>query len=337
MRTSIRQVAQHANVSPKTVTNVLRDRDARTAASTRERVMQSVRELNYVPVRSASQNRRTETRVIGMSFNDLDPALDYHAVQTFAGCRTEANERGYDLLIYGACPSWAADRTEVRFLDNRIDGLILFGAPDLEKLCDTLIENRVHTVCCYSSAAPPAIPFVVPDNRRAMRDAVHCLASAGHTKIGCIAGGDIYSDALERRIGFQEAVASLDGLVQTTIAYGCWEDDDKNRQAADQMLDSDVTAVVCGNDGQAIVLWDRAIERGLRVPDDLSITGMDNSPEAAIRGLTSIINPFRTIGRKTVSVLLELINGADPSTLSERAPTELILRGSVAPRRAANV
>ena len=94
-----------------------------------------------------------------------------------------------------------------------------------------------------------------------------------------------------------------------------------------------VTAVACANDLFALAVWRMAEEQGLRVPDDLSITGVDNIPEGALRGLTSVAQPFDKIGYAAVNAIITLLGGGEASTACRMLPVELIPRGSVAPPR----
>jgi DNA-binding LacI/PurR family transcriptional regulator len=331
MRTSIRQVAQYAGVSPKTVSNVLRGRDARTSPLTRQRVLDAVRELNYVPVRAAVQNRHVETHVIGLYFGESDITRHFVGLHTFEGIRQEADLHGYDLLILGARPQWVLERQEMQFLDRRSDGFILITPPRRTEIWDALVRHEIPSVVCSHLQSPPQIPWVVPDNAGAMRQAVQYLAARGHRKIAHFAGQDIHSDAKQRRLGFEAAMREL-GLSYPPeyIVRGSWAGaPEKNPQAAAEILRLNVSAVVCSNDGQALLLWKMAEEKGMSVPGDLSIIGMDDTTEAAQQGLSTLATPFEAMGRAAVGSLLGLLNGEDAHSLCRVVPVELVERRSV--------
>ena len=332
MRASIRQVAELAQVSPKTVTNVLHDRSARTSDATRLRVMEAVRHLNYIPVRTCVQNRRSETRVLGLYFADTDVTQHTVGTASFHGIQREAEKHGYDLLILGARPHWAAEREEMRFLDRRSDGFIFVNAPKQPDVLNTLVQNAIPAVMCYTCDVPPAIPFVMPDDADAMRQAVQLLARRGHRVIAHFAGAERHTSACRRRVAFSNAMRAAGlGRYADLVVHGDWNDEQvTNRQAVGQILELRPTAVVCGNDVQAALLCETAIASGLRVPEDLSIVGMDNMAEAQRYGITTLNNPFVDIGRTAVEVLLRLLAGEDALCLNRELPVTLIERDSVA-------
>ncbi len=331
MRTSIREVALHAEVSPKTVSNVLRGRDARTSPETRQRVLDAVRALNYVPVSSALQNRHVETHVIGLYFGETDPTRHFVGLQTFEGIRQEADAHGYDLLILGARPQWVLERQEMQFLDRRTDGFILITPPRRPEIWDALLRHDIPSVVCSHVQSPPQIPWIVPDNRDAMGQAVRYLVARGHQRIAYFSSTDNHSDAKERREGFEAAMETAKlGLPENHVVRGSWSGaPEMNPRAAAAILELDVTAVVCSNDGQALMLWRMAEAKGLIVPRDLSIIGMDNTTEAGSQGLTSLATPFEDIGRASVQALLGLLRGEDPAGLRKVVPVVLVDRDSV--------
>ena len=94
-----------------------------------------------------------------------------------------------------------------------------------------------------------------------------------------------------------------------------------------------MTAVACANDLFALALWRMAEDRGLRVPEDLSITGVDNTTEGALRGLTRVAQPFEQIGHAAVDAILTILEGGDAAQASRVLPVELSERRSVAAPR----
>jgi len=341
MRASIRQVAERAGVSPMTVTNVLKNRANQVSEETRRRVLSAVEDLNYIPVRSAMQNRHVQTNAIGVLFlQDMEGAVGH---PTFLGICNHAKQLDYDLtILLRSEPNWQKPGVQSHFLDHRSDGFIFIGEerPDISAL---LVRNKIPVVECYSVAPPEGVARVLGDNRQAMRLAVEKLVALGHRRIAHIGGPEMISEARERADGFCEAVSDLLGVdgADFVVQGDSWGDlwgfdygNDpglKSRPVVEAALNLNATAYVCANDLYALALWKMAEQRGLRVPEDLSITGMDNIVEAAHKGLTTISTPFNLIGRTAVDVLHQLLNGAEPKEVSRVLPVELVERKSIGP------
>lgn len=323
-----------------TVSNVLRQRSSVTE-ETRQRVLRALEELNYIPVRTAVQNRHVAMNDIGVLFlQEMQGAVGY---PTFLGIVERGKQVDHDLtILLRSAPAWVKPGAETRFLDRRCDGFIFVGdnRPDLSA---ALIGHKIPVVECYSVAPPPGVARVVGDNVQAMELAVAHMVEQGHTRLAHIAGPEQNLEARERRDGFRAAVErrlgpnSVVGIVQGDTWGDLWGfdyGDDPGlitQPMVEAILALDVTGVVCANDLFALALWKKAEEKGLRVPQDLSITGVDNIVEAERRGLTSVRTPFDRIGRKAVDALLALIAGASAEDAGAVLPVDLIKRGSVGP------
>lgn len=332
-RTSIRQVAALAGVSPMTVTNVVRERDI-VAPETKARVLDAMRELQYVPVHSAMQNRHVETKVLSVLL-DYDATAWYGMnADMFNGLALTAREHGYDLLMHlRRGPEWADDARQLHLLDRRSDGVVLAGLREDKQALHVLAENEVPAVSCFNTDVPAGVAWVVADNAQATRLAVEHLVGSGHTKIAHLRGPKGHAETGERISGFAEAMKSQ-GLER--FAEKVFESDWEampDKDTLKELLRHNVTGVVCFNDSQALELWRIAQEHGLEVPRDLSLVGRDNWYRSEFRGLTTITNPLDGICRAAIESLLALIKGAGAGDNCRTVPVELIERNSVAPPR----
>lgn len=338
MRASIQDVARRANVSAMTVSNVLRRRSGSVSEGTRMRVLEALQELNYIPVRTASQNRHIETNAIGVIF--LQDMQGFVGEQTFWGMSARAREKDQDLLvILRSQPEWMAPDVSAQFLDRRCDGYIIIG--DYQpRLSAMLAAHQVPVVECYSVHPPPGVARVTCDDQGAIRQAVEMLWEMGHRRIAHFRGpggdgeADLRADAFRVVMGEKKGGDSGHSIVQGNH-WGHADPASRPPQEARLLLDAameaEVTAVVCASDGLALDLWQAAAERGLRVPQDLSITGIDNIQEGQSKGLTSIDTSFYQIGQAAVSTLLRLLKGVAPEDAGTVVPARLIKRVSVAP------
>lgn len=323
-----------------TVTNVLRHR-GRVAEDTQKKVLEAVEALNYIPVRSAMQNRHVPTNALGLLFHqEMRGRVGY---PTFLGICDEAQEHDHDInIVLRSSPDWVRPGVEVQFLDRRCDGFIFVG-DDRPELSAALVRHGVPVVECYNPAPPEGVGFVVGDNAMGIRLAVTHLVEMGHRRIAHLAGPEHHYEARIRRDSFCETMRELTGDPSTNqIVQGdSWGDGwgfnygdypgHRSRPLAEAILSKDVTAIVCCNDLLALAVWKMALQMGLRVPEDISITGMDDITESASQGLTTIAQPFQQVGRAAVTALLGLIAGADSKSVSRVLPVELVQRRTTAP------
>lgn len=315
IRPTMRQVAEHAGVSQVTVTNVLRGRAARTSPATRDRVLRSVRELGYTPVaQPSSQKYHIETRVIGITFDQVTLGQDYLAMHAYLGLSEAATWHGYDLLMmHRALPDWAPDREEVQFLDRRSDGFIFVAPVNRHRVLETLVDNKIPVVVCCGADAPDGAGWVINDEMQNMRLALDYLWKCGHRRVAYLeksghdkslpSRGDHFEMAArERGSGLEVRRFGLQGVLNA------WRVERADLRA---IREWGATAVLCFNDHLAFCLWDVAESEGLVVPRDLSIIGVDDFPEAAARGLTTVRNDFRAQARGAVDSWVELARGGD--------------------------
>jgi len=349
MRSTVRQVAERAQVSRMTVSRVLQGRRHQVSEDTFERVLAVIHEMNYVPVRPVMQNRHHQTNTIGMVPYFRNPSRNLIDSLTFEGLCDCASQNGHDLFIMLRGESeWMANREELRFLDRRSDGFIFIspGAHEWQTALETLVQHKVPSVVCYRRDVPDGVAWVDPDNERIVQLALGYLWSAGHQNIAYVSGPKTFADAPgllanvsgprvnyddESRIRFFCEQLSAHGQSEPFILCPADPNWQLARAEVQTLLDSGATGVICANDHMALELWDHLDAMGLRVPDDLSIVGVDNQLLGAHRGLSSIGFGYDEVGRLAVQAWLELRAGAKPTDCCKVVPVSLSERASVAP------
>ena len=328
-RASLQQVAERAGVSRMTASNVVRGRDAKTSAATRERVLDAMRELHYTPVAPPSkQNRHVETRIIGLFFDCID-FEDVWGTQTYRGMRDAARASHYDLLILLRPETDSVlPQEELRFLDRRSDGVIFVVPQNRESILETMVLHRIPALTVSIDADLEAVPSVVLDNEGALQTLTEYLIQKGHQKIVHLTGPQDRWDFRMRRRGYESAMhkARLEPLVVVAndLSDVAWRE-----ALSTLMAQHGVTAVACVNDLHAFALCDWLSERGLNVPRDVSVVSLDDLPEAAARGLTTLRYSSEEFGRRAIEGMVKLLNGAPPQTCGAVVKPELIERASV--------
>lgn len=312
-----------------TVSRVLRGQGG---SQFQAQVLAAVRALDYVPVRSAIQNRHVKTNVIG-ALLDAEFVLESElGRQTFDGLRRAAFEANYDLLLLHPQQHLPLERRKIPFLDRRCDGFIFVVPAENAEILDLLVKHDFPAVTCYSTDVPGGVAYVVPENVLAVEQAMQLLREQGHRRIAFWSARQQHSDARERLETYtrEMQLRNLESIV-FDVTFDAHENQEIAAQSVlDAVIERNVSAVLCHNDERALALWDAASQRGLRVPHDLSLVGIDDMPEAAMRGLTTFVNPFFDIGRDATQSLLAMLGGTAANEASKRLAMPLVERDSVA-------
>lgn len=331
-RSSARDVARLAGVSTATVSRALNLPD-RVDPLTRERVRDAVDKLRYVPHGVASALRSQRTRMIGAVVPSFDYAL---YARTTSALQRALDERGYSLVLAAHHYDLATEvRVTEQLIRHGVDAFAFVGADHdgaLYRLLDNYGRPYVLTWGLDRSRQHPTIGF---DNAAATRAVARHLVMLGHTRFGLISAPTEGNDrARERGAGVREALAAQglaldEGLVRygpIALASGA--------QAMNELLrlPERPTAVVATNDVFAVGAMMACRAAGVRVPEDVSITGVDDTDLGATQTppLTSVRTPIVQIGDAAARQLVARLEGL-PAELHQQMDFELVRRGSTGP------
>lgn len=328
-RVTIEQVARAAGVSTATVSRVLSKPDV-VRARTLERVLGTVRRLDYQPVAAARALASGRTKTVGCVIPTLDHAIFARSTQAL---QTTLSLAGYQLLVASYEYQPAVELEVVRALQQRdVDAMVLVGTDHAPALWKALLNWDKPSFLTWS--CDERLPSLGFDNEGAARLATAHLLGLGHRHIGVISGLTAHNDRARSRIkGVRQALEaaglglSNDLITEQTLnlkggALGL-------RALMSASLRP--TALFCGNDLLAAGALLEAQRMGLNVPGQLSICGIDNHElaEALNPGLTTISLPTQDLGRLTAHHVLSALAGqAFPAQLF--LPFELLVRGSTA-------
>ena len=303
---TIRDVASRAGVSASTVSRVLNSSsNIHMKAATRERVLEAIQELNYTPTRSAQRMRRQRRDIIGILLPDIsNPYFSLLA----RGAESIAFENGYSTLI---CDSNHSEERESRYLDllmaEQVDGIVFIpvGEPDWPRL-RRLLDHGTRIVA--ADRCLDGILGVEAANWQGSHDLTKHVLSLGHRRIAYVAGPENVQTTQDRLRGFKDAMAQAQ-LEPVAIPFGNYTYD-SGMQLASEILDNGPVDVIMGGDDLVALGAIRAAEmRGLRVPEDLGVTGFDSVPLLSLihPALTSVRIPVFEIGRESMSMLVRHI------------------------------
>ncbi|MEQ8438080.1 MAG: LacI family DNA-binding transcriptional regulator [Ilumatobacter fluminis] len=329
MAASIREVAEIAGVSIATVSNVL-NRPELVADPTIERVRAAITETGYVPNASARQLRVGSAPTINVVIPDI--SNPFFADLT-SGVERVAAER--DLAVLIASTEGDADR-EARYLrtivEQRPTGVLITPA-DTTHDALALLGDRLPVVLVDRHSDGDTSSVSVDDVRGAAI-AVDHLAELGHRRVTWVVGPDSIPQCAERTDGLTAAAARHDIAVTTmrvdhlTVAEG-------RSLAASLDVDDLPTAIVCANDLLALGVEFALLERGVHIPDDVSVVGFDDIEfgAAAAVPLTSVARPSAELGAAALELLLGERDDPDHSPRQIRfEPSLSVRRSTAAPR-----
>ncbi|MGC9467459.1 MAG: LacI family DNA-binding transcriptional regulator [Anaerolineae bacterium] len=323
---TLRDVADLAGVSYQTVWRVV-NQHPHVASETRERVLQVVKELDYRPHRAA------QVLTTGRSYILQLIIFEYAYGDPFSSVLHWARELGYAVVVTEL--EDPADEDSVREalgeMSQMIDGILMvmpYSLVSYEALRD-LCHDRPFVVA--GTELGSKMPSVVFDQWTGMRQVVEHLIAQGHREIAEISGPLENLDAQARHKAF-EVYLGNHGLVPGPQASGDFEVG-SGYTAARRFLDTGkpFTAVVVGNDLMALGAIRAFRESGLRVPEDVSVTGYDDIVEAAYFDppLTTIRQDFELLGRESVEYLVALIEDHTIPIQQRVLYPELVVRQSV--------
>ncbi len=334
-RVTITDVAREAGVSVATVSKVLNDRYG-VASATSARVRSVIADLGYESSLVARSLRSHRTHVLGILVAEFEP----FSAEILKGAATALGDSEYELLAYSAGRHRDRAGWEQRSL-SRLSGTLVDGAV-LVTPTVTDIHAGVPVVAIDPHAGPSALPTVDADSFAGAVTATTHLVQLGHRRIAHVAGrADLESSRL-REAGYRQALADAGIEVDPRLVVPGDYRREGSRSAAAALLASDdpPTAVFAANDLSALAVVEVALEAGLRVPDDLSVVGFDDVPEAvgSVPALTTVHQPLHEMGRLALEMLVALVEdrpdaGAGPA--HRRLATTLVRRASTgpAPRR----
>jgi LacI family transcriptional regulator len=332
-RATIRDIADLAGVSIATVSRVLNDRPD-VAPETRQTVLQVVREHGFSTNRGARGLSSGRTGMIGLT---LPLVADAYFGPILSGAAEALYER--DLRIVLAPTLHEHDR-EVslveRLMRGTTDGAILMLPEESEQELRALQRQGYPFVVVDPREPPPeGIACVAAMHAAGAKQATEHLLELGHRRIGAITGPPGWYATEERLAGFRGALAAAGILLDPELVVQSDWRLHWGIQAADQLLslDEPPTAIFGFNDNVAIGALHAAHRRGLRVPDDISVVGFDDTAQAVIvmPQLTSVRQPLAEMGRMGVSLLTRLMNGQRLEAMRIELSTTLVVRDSTAP------
>jgi DNA-binding LacI/PurR family transcriptional regulator len=329
-RTTLLDVARRSGVSYQTVSRVI-NQQPNVSDETKARVLEAIAELDYRPNRAAQSLAGTRSRTLLMVTYGLS---HYGPAQMVVNIEQACRAAGYDLIFTNIDDSRPDSLQESLDTIRRWDvdgGLVI--APVEPMRYEQLVNSWGSTPLVLIGVRPGLnVPSIVVDQAAGARAVTQHLIDLGHQHICEISGPLHWFDGQTRHKAWEETLHKA-GLIAGLSIEGYWTAESGYR-AAQSLLDrgETFTALVVGNDQMAIGAIHALRERGLRIPEDVSVVGFDDIPEAVYLWppLTTVRQDFDQLGRSGIEYLIQRIE--DPLADSDQVviQPQLIVRGSTA-------
>ncbi len=350
-RARLKDLARALGVSPATISNAFHHPE-RLSAELRVRVEATARELGYRAGGAGRALRAPATGTLGIAYTDALPwaFVDPPFSEFLQGVAEVAQQARLRLLLAGAPGRGKEQETA---WSAAVDGFIFYAPPPNDERIPQVIRRQLPAVL-VDAAPVPGLPLVTIDDEGGAFALVDHLLRLGHRRLGIVSlplhpGGALGpvpvrrglacpSRTIAARFAGYAAAARQHGLDLVRIARAVStgvNSADQGRLASHALLEAtfNPTALVCMSDQLALGALAAARERGLPVPDRLSVAGFDDIPEAARTNpsLTTVRQPLAEKGRLAARLLVDQLAGKRVS--SRQLPTQLVVRSSCAPPR----
>ncbi|XEC93989.1 LacI family DNA-binding transcriptional regulator [Paenibacillus tarimensis] len=309
MAPKIKDVAKRAGVSVTTVSRVLNG-EKYVKDDLKERVNQAIKELGYAPSHIARSLVRRKTNLIGVIVPDLTSSF-YSTI--LSSIEETASSNGYNLLVCNIIENIEKEYKYLNiFQEMRVEGIIIMH----EKINPEIrtFINNLQIPVIFSSVKPADQKFtsIIIDDYKAAYDATAYLIGLGHRRIGFI-GGDMrdITSGQNRYSGYRNALSDHGvGIIYELIRFGDYKVRSGYELMGELLGHEPPTAVFAVSDDMALGAMNCLYDRGLKVPDDVSVIGFDGSQltELIRPRLTSMEQPIHEMGKLTVETMLKLID-----------------------------
>jgi LacI family transcriptional regulator, galactose operon repressor len=327
---TLEEIAQLAGVGRSTVSRVMNN-DPRVRPSTRERVLEIVRQENYQPNFAARTLASGRSEVIGAVVPMALPSVftDPFFPQFLEGVAAACDAADALLMLWLALPETEQRKVDKVLGGGPVDGLIVAAHVIDDPLVEVLRRGNKRFIL-YGRYPADDVSYVTVDDRVSAYNVVSHLLRIGYERVGTITGPQHMFDAQDRLAGYFDALRDF-GQPQSPelVVEGDWSEA-SGYAAVRRLLAADVDAVFAANDSMALAALRAFKEEGIRVPEDVALVGFDDIPASAAADppLTTVRQPIRRLGEVATQTLLELIEqpGGPPQRII--LPTELVVRGS---------
>lgn len=334
---SITEVARRAGVSIATASRVIGAADYPVSPAARQRVLEAAKALDYVPNALARGLLKQQIAVVGVIVHDI---TDPYFSEVVRGVEDAATPGDYLVITCSSDRSAERESSYVRLLRSMRAAAVIFagsGMDDAEQ--NGTLGRHLDGIRANGAAvvhlSPHAFgkPEVGVDNAAGIARMVAALAELGHRRIAFLSGPTALYVARERLDGYRHGLADVGIEVDESLIVPTAFNREGGALGVETLLErgSEFTAICCANDLLALGALTHLAERGIAVPDQVSVAGFDDISTASLTAprLSTVRLPLRELGRRGFELAIRQIAGDRPEP--EVLPTEIVMRDSTGP------
>lgn len=328
---NIRHVAERAGVSHMTVSRVLNGHP-NIRPATRERVLAAIDELAYRPSSAARTLASQRSRCIGVI---VDSAVEFGPTSTLRAIEAAARYSSYSVVSVSLRDDdqLSPEEALARLSAQGVDALCIIAPRSSSLAALRRLDVRVPMLV-ISATDDPLFHTLSVDQSEGARLAVRHLVELGHRELLHVAGPLDWVEARARERAFRDEIRAQ-GLRERPIVVGDWTADFGYDYARTGTGMPPYTAIFAANDEMALGIIHGFAERGIRVPQDVSIVGFDDIPTARhfLPPLTTVVQDFHTLGTRAMAHLVQVLSDGVTPEASPFIPVDLVVRSSTSPPR----
>jgi LacI family transcriptional regulator len=335
---TLADVGREAGVSAMAASAVLNSvkTSSRISAETRERILQAAAKLQYRPNAAARALLHRRMNTIGVAAVLDEKDLNHYFLAVFNGVLAAATHYEQNTTVF-ALHDWGNDTRRLDSIcDGRIDGLVLI-APTFDQDIASKLPKHTPFVSVHANSLMPGVINIESDEEHGAFAMVEHLIAQGHRRIMHIAGPEGFTGADRRVAGYRRALKAHKIRFERSLLVHSMFDAEHGYEAMKKWLRAHAGeplphAVFGANDGIAIGCMEALAEVGLKVPDDISVAGFDDTlaSRGSVPQLTTVRQPLVQMGRQAAEILLSQIGTVKDVEVPEKSP--VVLPVEVLPR-----
>lgn len=331
MKVTIKDIAKEAGVSIATVSKILNKKDQNISEKTRKKVLEIIKEKNYIPNSIARSLVTKQTKSIGLVIPDITNPFFPELVRGAEDC---ASKCGYNIIFCNTDDKTEKEEKYIKMLaEKMVDGIIFTQSANNREEFNYLSQIRQPMVLIDRDVNVPNIKGkVLVDNYNGAYEGVSYLIKSGYKKIAIISGPLSTKTSLDRLEGYKKALKENNIPFDNSLVLEGEYKGEWGRKGIEMMLENNIKfdAVFCANDIIALSAMKSIKEAKLNIPKDVAVLGYDDIYMAKLTepALSTIRQPNYEMGYEAVKLLVEIIENGNANNPLVKLNTELIIRQS---------
>lgn len=320
---NIKDIARIAGVSTTTVSKILNNKDSDISEETRKRVLSVIKEYQYMPFSKIRQNAAVKSNLLGIIISEQKEGL----LELIRGIEAKAEQNGYSVIVCNmSCEAGKIDKNIKVLLSKNVEGIILIGKGSLA--IKDIVVPLVSVNAKEKERKRKDVSHIYYDMKEAGELATQYLVSQGHRKIGCL----LTEQDIEIESGYSNALYKNRISVEQMQIYKGTNAEEIANVGIDNCQKLDVTALICGNVQIACCAHRILQERGIIIPNEMSIIVMRDASIATVigNGLSAIYIPDYEAGMYAAEKLIHCVESKEKEYIEQKIPLTLKERSSVA-------